>query len=302
MLSELAYHPGYFAAPFDVARACTYLKDSHQPVLLVGTSQSMLDGLALLDHAKIEGPIYAVSRNLVKPWVFDAVAERSVRGQFMFGHLTPTTLAAPSALSFDVLRSLFMADLEAGLAAGFPRGHILSRFHAADLEGCIRNPATRDNFTKLSTYVAALYGNPTSPQRYALLEDYEKRGQLKYIRADISKAAIKPCANGFRVQFAGAEALQACAIFNSASFAMRAISDQGQVAMPLLERLDQRGMLKRHLSDKNAFASGAQNLYNLFLGGPCTNAQRWGVGTFRQALGEIAAQSVKAALQSPRPL
>ncbi|MEZ5902621.1 MAG: FAD/NAD(P)-binding protein [Alphaproteobacteria bacterium] len=79
LLSEHSHNPHYFSAPYDKEKAKSVLKETADPVMIVGTSQSMLDSLALLDHIKFPNPIYAVSRRLVKPWLFDAKAHRENR-------------------------------------------------------------------------------------------------------------------------------------------------------------------------------------------------------------------------------
>ncbi|WP_435642109.1 FAD/NAD(P)-binding protein [Micavibrio aeruginosavorus] len=288
LLNEHSYHPLYFSAPYDNKRAHERLSYESSPILIIGTSQSMLDGLALLDHIQHQGPVYAISRNLVKPWRFDPIAERSEFGEFCFENLNARILSKPSALSSESLRFLFEQDLENGLKKGIATGHILSSFHASQLEKSIGNDVTKKNFASLSSYVSALYGNPTSPQRYELMEKYESTGKLIFVRGDIQKAHIKATKDGFSIQFDHHQKMNVSSIFNSASYTMKTISDDGKISIPLLDRLDMRGALRRSDTDKNAFESGSQNWNGLYLAGPATNSQRWGVGTFKKSISNIA--------------
>lgn len=291
LLSEYNYHPLYFSAPYDNKRAHEYLSQKSAPTLIIGTSQSMLDGLALLDHIEYKGPIYAISRNLVKPWRFDPIAEKSKFGEFVFENLNERLLAKPSALSSETLRLLFEKDLEHGRKNGVAMGHILSCFHAAQLEKSIHNDVTKKNFSSLSSYVNALYGNPTSPQRYEMMEKYESMGRLIFMRGDIQKSQIRPTNDGFSIQWDNHQKMNVSSIFNSASYTMKTISDDGKISIPLLDRLDIRGALRRSDTDKNAFEAGPQNWDGLYLSGPATNSQRWGVGTFRKNISKIAHKS-----------
>jgi hypothetical protein len=189
------------------------------------------------------------------------------------------------------LKQLFDQDIRFGLNMGYPMGHLLSRFNPEALNVHIPNGLTQQNFEKLKTYANALYGNPTSPQRFDLMRKFEKSGQLVFEQCDIKDFKITPVQNGFELA-KGDINRKFSALFNSASYSMKAISDQGVVALPLLDRLSKRNALKRHSFDKNAFAYGQQNWPELYLAGPSCNSQRWGAETFRNSLGEIALDSI----------
>lgn len=298
LLAEHAEHPRYFSAPYDITRAHEKLEDANDPVLIIGTSQSMLDGLALLDHIGVKGPIYALSRHMVTPWLFDAEAESRVDKDYQYRYLTEELLSCPSAHSFESLKAAFDRELAEARNDRFPTGHILSRFNASALEACIQNPVTDRNFNKLACYISALYGNPTSPERYRLMSTYKEADRLQFITGDITQANIKPLEDGFSVKMNGQKPFKISAMFNSASYNMKAISDQGCIASPFLEKLDRSGALKRHPHDKHAFASGAQNWKNFYMAGPACSSQRWGVGTFRDSLAKIATQSINGLMHN----
>lgn len=293
LLSEYSHNPHYFSAPYDKEKAKRALQGNADPVMILGTSQSMLDSLALLDHIKFPNPIYAVSRRLVKPWLFDAKAHRENKGSYQYQFLTKQAVTQEVELNFEDLKELFDKDLQEGQSQGFPMGHIVSRFNPHDLLEVIENRYTRDNFSKFIGHVGALYGNPTSPERFKLMQEYEKSGQLRFLQADMLEADIAEVTNGFVVTLQGQDPLKIAGLFNSSSYSMKAISDNNYVSSPLLRKLDERKALKRHDRDKNAFAFGEQNWNNLFLAGPSCNSQRWGVETFRDGLSQIAERSVQ---------
>lgn len=293
LLSEYNHNPHYFSAPYNQEKAKRILRRSVDPVLIVGTSQSMLDSLALLDFIKFPNPIYAVSRSLVRPWFFDAKAHRKNKGSYQYQFLTKKAVNQRAELSFEDLKNLFDKDLEEGKNQGFPMGHIVSRFNPHELIDTIESCYTRDNFSKCIAHVGSLYGNPTSPERFKLMQEYEKSGQLRFVQADILEADIAVMNDGFNIKLKGRDTLKISALFNSSSYSMKAISDNDYVSSPLLRRLNDAKALKRHKGDKNAFAFGEQNWNNLYLAGPSCNSQRWGVETFRDGLSSIAERSVQ---------
>lgn len=124
LLSEYSHSPHYFSAPYDKEKAKSVIKETVDPVMIVGTSQSMLDSLALLDHIKFPNPIYAVSRRLVKPWLFDAKAHRENKGSYQYQFLTPQAISHETELSFKDLKDLFDMDIQEGQSQGFPMGHM----------------------------------------------------------------------------------------------------------------------------------------------------------------------------------
>ena len=79
------------------------------------------------------------------------------------------------------------------------------------------------------------------------MNEYVARGQLKFIQADILEADISNNIDGFGVTLKEGEPMRISALFNSSSYSMKAILDNGYVASPLLSKLNQQGALKYHM-------------------------------------------------------
>lgn len=290
LLSKFKSHSCYFDAPYSTLNIDN-LKEAKEPAFILGSSQSMLDALAVLDSIGFKRKIYAVSRNLCKPWRYDPEHEKNVGEPYRYKLLTPETLGVASSYLYEDLKHFFDREVEIGLDQGFPLGHILSQFNAKQLSAEIQNKTTFQNFMRLASYANALYGNPTSPERYNMMKHYEEKGQLKFVSADVNELNIKPLKNGFEIEGSNINS-KFSALFNSASYSMKSITDEGYISMPLLNKLSKRNALKRNSFDKNAFAFGKQKWSGLFLAGPSCNSQRWGAETFRDSLSEIALDSV----------
>jgi uncharacterized NAD(P)/FAD-binding protein YdhS len=293
-LSDYTCYSNYFDCPFDIERSREILKDDQKGVLLVGTSQTMLDGLSILNHIGYKGPIYAASRKLVLPWAFNPYAHKQQSGnKYSYAVLTPEYISTRENLSFDDLHKVFELEIARAETQNFPMGYVLGAFDAASLDQFAKDETTRRSIEQLSQHIIALYGNPTPPQRFRLLEEYMEYGNFQLLRTSLSEDKIRRTPDGFSVQVdssAGIRGnmLNVRAIYNCASQQMKAIDDKGVVLSPLLEKLDRQGAMIRNPSDRHAFSAGEQAWKDLYLVGPATNSRRWGVETFRTATQDVA--------------
>lgn len=297
-LQEYARHPRFFDTPYDVDKARTLLTGDTQGVLIIGTGQSAIDSLAVLDHIGYQGPIHAVSRNLVTPWKFEPALYRQDIAPYEFKILTAETIYAQNAQTETALKSLLSAEIRSAEHSGYGIAHILTAYN----ETALQSAFTADNIDalrSLSAHIKALYSNPTPPRRFALLQELQSSGQLHYSRTGISAAQITDAADGFHVNDdTGAPiAPKISVIFNGASCARCICDHTGEILSPLLRDAFAKGLAAPADCAKAALA-GEQITSGLYINGPATNSERWGVETFRKDNQTTARSAVLRTLQN----
>ena len=292
-LQEYASHPRY-----DIDKARKLLTDDTQGVLIIGTGQSAIDALAVLDHIGYQGSIHAVSRNLVTPWKFEPALYRQDLPSYEFKILTPETIYAQNAQTETALKSLLSAEIRSAEHHGYGIAHVLTAYN----ETALQSAFTADNVNalhSLSAHIKALYSNPTPPRRFALLQELQASGQLHYTRTGISAAQITDAADGFHVKddTDAQIAPKISAIFNGASCARCICDHTGAILSPLLRDAFAKDLAAPADSAKAAQA-GEQITNGLYINGPATNSERWGVETFRKDNQTTARSAVLRTLQN----
>ena len=295
LLSDLGTHPRFFEAPFSTNKLpAQLLQIRDKDIAVIGTSQSMLDALAILDHAGFSGTIYAFSREQVLPWAFHPERYGEEAGLPIYDptHFRYENIAVRNKPSAGDLIDLLKDELTAAHAQGYDTGHVVTSALLYDeIKKLERHEELSTSCKKLRKYVAKLYGNPTPPERYDLLQDYLKRGQLQLVKADINSGAVKPRANGFEVQ-ANGERLEVAAIFNAAAFG------RDPLLSPLLQQAEAQNALKWKDREASRLSGGQQAHESLYVVGPAANTGKWGVETFRDHCKETAETCLRQLLQT----
>jgi hypothetical protein len=122
--------------------------DTSKPIVIAGTSQSMLDALAAIDAVGYKGKIVALSSNAVEPWPFDPVKEANANNDYPLKYLTKDTVAQ---LVRDNPES--MAKAAAGFRALLVRSYIL-RKHLRPVPAMFCPPCGTNNSRKAGARAA----------------------------------------------------------------------------------------------------------------------------------------------------
>ena len=289
-LSELDINGRYFSGVHDVVKIGNILKKdtSKDSVAIVGTGQSMVDALAVLDHIGYKGKIYAFSRSLVEPWAFDPELYKKALPPYVPFYLDPERIRDEKDFTFDGLRARLDLEFKWAESQGYGVGHVLTAIDFKALATAGPNGTAPEGLQALYNLWEKIYGNPTAPERHELLERYKKSGQLVLVRNEVQAKDIVAEKDGFIANgIAGKKQLYLSAIFNAAAF------NRKSLASPLLQKAADKNLL--HLRS-DVIEPGRQNHTAIFAAGPPTSPAKWGVETFRNDNALTARQSVETAL------
>lgn len=258
-------------------------------IAIIGTGQSMMDVIAVLDHIGYKGKIYALSKSLVLPWAFDPAFYKNSLPSYVTHYLDPVRIKAEGGKLCPDLCKRLMFEFKRAKKLGYGIGHVLTAidFNALKTAGPTEAPPV--GLTELWELWENIYGNPTPPKRYALLTRYKNSGQLILIKAEVKADDFSADDGGFIARnIPGKKEIRLLAIFNAAIFS------RNPLASPLLKNAHSKNLLRWH--DK-AIAPGRQSHAAIFAAGPPTNVQKWGVETFRNDNAIVAQQSVTTAIK-----
>lgn len=294
-LTEFNDHPEYFSGVVS-NRKINEISNFHGRVLIVGSGQTMIDRLAELDAAGYKGHIDVVSRRGVLPWVFDPELYREDRGapDYVLQHFTPENISECN--SFEELKRLWDNEIQYANnhSTGYGVGHVLGKVFSdsAILQFDHEQPSPH-GWKKMKEHIEAVYGNPTRQERYDMLQNYKKSGQLSTISSSIRADQITALdTNGFEVSLATQPPQKYDAIFNSASCARTLKSPAGQIRSPLIAKLNERGMIKWDPLRHGLITAGQQLESRMHYTGPYSYS-RWGCESFRDGHRKVALQTLE---------
>lgn len=295
LLRGLSDHERYFHDPYNIEAVADAVKQFPKRVGIIGTSQSMIDVLTVLDHVGFQGDIYCFSRNLVMPWKLDAGALRRKEGQnCRLKYLTEANIKKQSDRSYENFGRLLAAEISAAKDSDFNAAQVVLAVLDAwdDLKGFMSEGDQRAFRGKL----AAIYGNPTSPKKFEMLTDFQETGQLSTIRMAISPDKVHAHDGGIDITD-GSKHHRVSVLFNAANVA-RSVYDRGgkRILSPVLRSLEEQKALRFSEKFKGAVEEGQQLRNGLWVGGPMTRTGKWGVETFRPNNAVVAKQSTGYAL------
>lgn len=280
----------YFAAVHDVAPVQKVLKNATtgDSVAIIGTGQSMIDILGVLDHIGYKGKIYALSRSLTLPWAFDPALHRRQPKPYVPLYLDPVRISKVKDLSADALLRRLEREFRRAQRLGYGIGNVLTALDFGKL--AVAGPAgtAPEGLAKLREHVDLLWGNPIPLERHELLNRYLASGQLELVERNISAEDFVAEKDGFTGKdLGGKKRLRLSAVFNAAAYTRSALAN------PLINKVAEKKLLRQQGA---VLKAGQQNHPAIFAAGPPTNAARWGVETFRDNNALVAKQSVEAAL------
>ena len=294
-LNELKGKENYYQGKVSLDELGLSLLRYTQGVAIVGSGQDMMDRLAQFNALNFDHPIHVISRRGVKPWLFDPALYDPKRKaeEYRLSVFTPEDVRKVSG--FANLKTLWDSEIiKAGQSVardGLPYGpgHVLAAYFKkihdfdSDIEG----------WPEMESYIQAYYGNPTAPQRMAMLEKYEQTGQLQFHTSAVNAESIKAGDRGydFTIALDNGTSLEVDAIFNSAGCA-RAAREKGHIHSPLIAALDAKEYIRWDPNNSGILVPGKQNKPGLYYGGPFAFGGKWGCETFRGVYGEIAQDSV----------
>ena len=273
--------PGFFEAPCSLSDIKAHLNDT-DGVLIIGTGQDSLDHLARLDALGYIGPITAISRRGVQPWLFEPELYHPERqaAPYHLSRFTPETITATQAQTLQQLKSLWDDELLHAQATGYGPGHALGAYFRT--EGYTETPG----WAAMKEYLRAFYGNPTSPQRVELLKRKTSSGQLQFVEGSVTAEDITQTDTGFAVH-----GKTYSAIFNGAGCARSARSPDGTIYSPLVRVLDQKNLAAWSETSPLHLKAGRQlGAAFIYYAGPGSHPDKWGVESFRESHAAIASR------------
>lgn len=278
-LTELCDTPGFFCGTYKVDDVRRFIaKNNPQHIGIIGTGQSMVDALAVLDSVGYSGRITAFSHDGIEPWPYDP-ADYTTPARYTAAFLAPHSITDWSAES---LVNLLHRECENVRQQGFAIGHLLG---AIDFDALRAAAPAENGIQRLCEVWKKIYGNPTAPERYALFTECKNSGRLQIVKGGIRKEDIQHAPEGFAVALAGGK-LAVSALFNAVAY------DRRSAASPLI--CD--GIAQDRIVECEPVAAGQQKDPRLFVAGPPVSPQKWGVETFRDNNAHVARRSLETAL------
>ena len=290
LLAHLEGDNRYFSGAYDVEDVREALKDATRDdsVAIVGTGQSMMDALAVLDKIHYPGTIYALSRHGAEPWAYYPEHYNETKPPYAPVFLDPARVKREQAWSANQLRLWLCYEFRRGAEEGYDIGHVLAAIDFAALAKAGPEGTAPEGLKDMRKLWEKIYGNPTAPERYELFRQYKDSGYLRLLRCEVSEDNVEKRGHGFLLHVGGEEGeLRVSALFNAAAF------DRHALAAPLLKKAAAHGLLKLH---GDAIESGQQKHARVFVAGPPVSPDKWGVETFRDNNAAVARQSIESLL------
>jgi len=313
-LAEQRGSPDYIDAPLTIERAREKLAgitDLSRPVIIVGTGQSMLDGLAALDAIGYKGKIIAISATAAETWPYDPVKEATPRTDYPMKYLTPEAIKniarhntnpqeAVAALHELILKELYSPE---ALADG--PGHVLETLKATE-DQLRQECAACDGLFKLaSTMINEFKDKRTFQERFDLFQKYKAEGRLE-VRMGRIKSAAADTPNGFTVQVVNGvtgkdETIRAIKLINGASllrtpYCTDPVTGNIYAPDPVAESALQSGMLAVDEATKTLEPAGIYSNGTVGIVGPAHGGE-WGIPSTKEAMATAAKKSLTEAFR-----
>ncbi len=286
-LSHLKGHPRYQSGIFDISKVSDVVKGDNPPdkVLIIGTGQSMVDAVALLDHLHYQGTTYAVSGQLVMPWPY-IPAEYKQKTKYKLKHLTARNIDFHRYETEEELDHLLQQEVAQAEAEQYGRGIVYSSVDLEKMRALIYQNPDLKGLKAVHSKLVKLYSDPTTPERYAMLQSMEEQGRLVFQRGQVKPQNIHVYDDYFAIDdvFCGTQTFGM--ILNGASIS----SDP--FACPLLADLKRQDLLT---INHGRIKPGQQSDKQIHVNGPAAHPNKNGIETFRVANKEIADALVDSA-------
>jgi len=273
-LHHLDGNEQFFSGVYTVAAVRNAVQNSSDDIAIIGTGQSMMDALAVLDDIGCGNKIYAFSRHLVEPWAFHPENYQAVKLPYRPFFLDPARVRDEKIWSADALHAALESEFKEAGTQGYDVGHVLTTIDFPALETSGPTGKSPQGLRDFKTLWSKIYGNPSPPKRFGLFQSFRSSGQLSLIQEEIKAANIEETPKGFRLQCRElSRKISVSALFNAAAFSREPLS------CPLVRQ-----------------ASAWKEQAQVFVAGPPASPDKWGVETFRDNNALIARQSIEQAL------
>ncbi len=319
-LAEHRDNPDYLDTPMTIAMVrerLSSLTDTGRPIVIVGTSQSMLDALAAIDAVGYQGKIIAISSHAVEPWPYDPEKEAFPQTDYPLRDVTAASLmriadehGGNAAAAAAALRTLIVKEMHSAEALRAGPGHVLATLRAQKEElrtACSGCDGLYERFVSL---IDEFSGNSTFKERFDLYQKYKRDGRLE-IRAGKINSAASGLPNGFDVKITDAvtgkqETIEARKLINCASmlrtpYFIDQRTGQAHSPDPVAESALQNGLIApdtvyKTLNPYGPYADGTVGIVGPAHGGA------WGIPYTRDAFEEAAKAALKKALSEAKPV
>lgn len=310
-LSECHDSPDYLDTPLSmcvVEEKIGYLPKEGNPVVIVGTSQSMLDALAALDAIDYRGKIIACSPGNIEPWPLDPVKDANPQKDYKLQYLTPANIqkildeckGAVDHAAYEI-RTLLMREMHSPDAIKRGASHALATYYDRQSQDQRLYKQVPDLWLRVQTMIQECSGNHTYGERFDLYQKYKREDRLCIQRGRII-GAVSRAGGGFDIEVYDSVtkkhgAIPARKIINAACMQTMPyvidLEDEKPYALdPLTDRVLHSGLLeidreKRTVAPAATYADGTLDIVGPGRGGT------WGIPYFRKSFVDAAENAVE---------
>jgi uncharacterized NAD(P)/FAD-binding protein YdhS len=311
-LAEQRDNPDYIDAPMTIARAKEKLAgitDLSRPVIIVGTGQSMLDGLASLDAVGYKGKIIAISGTAAETWPYDPVKEATPRTDYLMKYLTPEAIkniaraGTSPQVAVAALHELILKELYSPEALADGSGHVLETLKATEDQLRQECAACDGLFRLASTMINEFKDKRTFQERFDLYQKYKAEGRLE-VRMGRIQSAAADVPNGFTVQVVNGvtgatEDIKAIKLINGASllrtpYCVDPVTGEPHAPDPVAETALRSGLLAADTETKTLIPAGIYSNGAVEIVGPARGGE-WGIPSTKEAMSVAAERSLTEA-------
>jgi hypothetical protein len=268
------------SAQNDLSRVITPETES---VAMLGNTANTLDNIRLLRACNYQGHIYIFAQKPVRPWA--ASSPQKDPASYEPSYLNADYLHDNPVTSADDLQTYVYAEIQHAKSTGYRVEDILPHAHP-------------QHFTTLGSqlkdyhqFYKKLYGNVTAPESEKIYRELEESGRLHLVDCRIKPEQIKtydPAIDtkpfdGFVItDLPDRDPLQVAALFVPPY-------SRDPLASPLIRLAHQQNLLDA----TQPITAGQQKDHCLYVVGPATSADKWGLETFAPGYELTACQAMQ---------
>lgn len=307
--SHLRHHfgeRGFFSAPCDIDKLRAHLDDEthgyQRPVLIVGSGQSCIDAIAVLDGIGFRGKIQVASRSPFEFWAYhpEDNSLESEHKPYKCQVLVKTRFAAREGVgapwSAERLDYLLTLELDRSQGLGFGPMNLLQRvLHMQLLRPGLDEGASslkeQNEIKSFLLHVEKKMSNGIPVSRLGLLHQLEDSGQLQFVIASVGETSLLQSDTGFYCCEQGLDQEEYVAVINAAYFSREALI-HGKAVSPLMREFQDNGLLLPNLNDQRYFRPGVQQHEGVYIAAGPQTSRRWVLDEYRDKNKEIVDELV----------
>lgn len=272
-LDHSHYLAAYVGKDYEQRLAAT-ANDTNEKIV-IGSGASMVDNVSALEYFGNQGSYRIVSPYGNTCWPYDPEAPKPPDGKAQSYAETFVDSPYSHRNPADSMRRVLKAAAHDGVAPQYVLSAVLA------------HPDVQQNEDVLKT-VKAFYGNPLSPERFALLSRLEQEGRLNY---DIDRVNdIQPEGNNLRIDFGNSSEISKGHVIDCAVVHRGIRNAQGEISNPLIAQLVDDHIISVSNKSPDAIDPLTDPKKLIFAVGPVTNAFKNGIETFAPVYRAVAAE------------